>query len=49
MRTKKHVLEHFKGDPWPVRMGVLVLPWIFILALAVLFREPAAPLLALLK
>lgn len=31
---KKHVLEFFQKDPWPVRVGVLVIWLIFLLALA---------------
>lgn len=50
MRSKKHVLEFFKNDPWPVRMGVLVIWLIFSLALVVYFSEGIGrwPILALL-
>lgn len=36
MRTKKDELEYFKQDPWPVRMGVLVIQYSFQLALVAL-------------
>jgi hypothetical protein len=32
----KHVLEFFKDDPWPVRVGVLAMCLIFLLELAAL-------------
>ncbi len=28
--NKKHVLEFFKKDPWPVRLIVAMLPGIFL-------------------
>jgi len=35
MQTKKkHVLEYFQKDPWPVRVGVLAMWLIFLLVLA---------------
>jgi threonine/homoserine/homoserine lactone efflux protein len=40
MRTKKHVLEFFRKDPWPVRVGVLAMWLIFLLVLAVLLSGP---------
>lgn len=39
MQSKKHVLEFFRKDPWPVRLGVLVIWLIFLLALAGLIME----------
>jgi hypothetical protein len=42
MRTKKHVLEHFKGDPWPVRLGVLAMWLIYLLVLAGLLTGAAS-------
>ena len=43
MQTKKkHVLEYFQKDPWPVRVGVLAMWLIFLLALAAVFSEKIA-------
>ena len=39
---KKHVLKYFQKDPWPVRVGVLVIWLIFLLALAGLVTGSAA-------
>jgi hypothetical protein len=49
MRSK-HVVEHFKGDPWPVRMAVVIMHWTFRLALVGLLTGTAVqwPLLSLL-
>jgi hypothetical protein len=35
-QQRKHVLEFFQKDPWPVRVGVLAMWLIFLLAMAAL-------------
>ena len=36
-QQRKHVLEFFQKDPWPVRVGVLAMWLTFLLAVAVVF------------
>jgi hypothetical protein len=39
---KKHVLEYFQKDPWPVRMGALAMWLIYLLAVAALISGSIA-------
>jgi len=38
-QQRKHVLEFFQKDPWPVRVGVLAMWLIFLLVLVVLLSR----------
>lgn len=50
MQTKKkHVLEYFQKDPWPVRVGVLAMWLIFLLALVALLVDKSPWLTFFLK
>lgn len=48
-RQRKHVLEFFQKDPWPVRVGVLAMWFIFLLTLAALMTDKAPRLAVFLK
>jgi hypothetical protein len=48
-RQRKHVLEFFQKDPWPVRVGVLAMWFIFLLTLAALMTDKAPRLAIFLK